>query len=255
MKRRLPTVIALACALVVTSFAACIATPGRAVEIAVVARARAASEGATLGDFTTSTGWRVTLDEARVALAAVRVLPADDALAALERVLVPIAHAHGGHGASDLAARAELIDAMEIDALEPSERELGVGHGTAGWASTLELELGRLSDTMAMVATIAGRAERDGIIVELAGELSIAEGELAVAGLPLEVDVDDGGTLVLEVRVDRWLDQARFERLEESADGAPVVVGAGSQVALAWQLGLRDPRAFAGVWESGGELR
>jgi hypothetical protein len=271
--RRLPTVIALAGALVLTSFAACAGTPGRAIEIAVLARARPAAEGAPLGDFTTSTGWHVTLDAAHVALSALRVQPADGSLAtlraqpadgslatlgvqsaegslaALGRVLVPIAHAHGGHGAEGAGVRAELLGAMDVDALAPASIELGVARGTAGPAGTLALELGRFGDAGAAVATLSGRAERDGVVVELAGELALGEGELGVEGLPLEAELDADGALVLELRVDRWLDQARFERLAPAGDAGISMVRAGDQVSLAWALGLRDPHAFTGTWE------
>lgn len=258
---RMPGLIALACAIAIAPFAACVGTPGRAIEVPVIARSIAAAGARAPGSWVTPDGWTVTLSRARLELAALRASPSDATTASLwlegaRAALLPVARAHGGHGASDLAARAELIGAMEIDALAAGELPLGVASGTAGPASTASIELGSLAGIDGVAAEVAGVATRDGASVAFEGALPLSEAEIerTIAGLPLDAELDASGRLALELRVDRWLDQVIFERLVPRADGAPVVIASGSQAALAWQLGLRDARAFTVVYESEGAI-
>jgi hypothetical protein len=238
----------LSLSLAAGSMVACDGTPGRVIAFTVLLEGRAAP-GEALGAFTTSTGWRVELQEARVGLAALRVRSAPPALlAALGQVLVPRARAHGGHGAEDTGVRGELLGPLALDTLAPAPVPLGVAAGSAGPASTFELALGGLG-AGDLVSTLRGRATRGEVVIDFEGALALPGG-LAVEGLPLDAGLEEGGTLRLVVRADRWLDAAHFERLAPAATGrGPRRIESGDQVALAWWLGLRDPEAFAGTWE------
>ncbi|MDQ3034029.1 MAG: hypothetical protein M3Y87_16560, partial [Myxococcota bacterium] len=90
MIRRLPTVLALACAICAASFAACAITPGRAISFPVMVECHGAASSEPPGAFDSGTGWHVVLGEARIALAAILVRArGDDRLASLRGALLP----------------------------------------------------------------------------------------------------------------------------------------------------------------------
>lgn len=244
---RAPSTLALGAALSLLTFAACAGTPGRAIELVL------ASEPRSTSSFTTATGWSVTLSEARLAIAAVYVYPPDDAMAALQRALVPVARAHGGHDPlTGAAVRAELLEPFTLDALMEAP-EIGVLHGTAGAASELTLVLGEAGDdTHGHHAWVRGEATREGTTIGFEGGIDVDPTSLAtlvehvvIEGSP---SLDDRGRLVIGVRADRWLDQARFDRLTVD-DAGHASFGTSDQPGVALSLGARAVTTYGARYE------
>jgi hypothetical protein len=236
-------------------------TGGRAVHLRL-AVASAPAAGEPLGVFSTETGWRVTLSEAYVSLGPIYVY-ADPGVTAA-RVLggsfgLPVARAHAGHDhLGGRAVRAEFLGQVVFDALSPAGLDLGEVEGTAGHAAELTVDLRppRGADAAAEAplrgrqAWVEGVAERDGARVWFRGGLDIPDEALArrVSGIPVDADIDDGGTLILEVHLRAWFAAAHFDRLTaQDPDGAFVITSA-SQPRTAWYLGVRSAAAYSTRW-------
>jgi hypothetical protein len=209
--------------------------------------------------FTTDTGWDVTLDEARVGLDSVfAIAPAAEkqgAVAFLSQLLVPVAHAHGGHDdASGLRVRAELLDPLVVDVLADAPERLGSLPAEAGDVATIKIELARpdsdLPDSLhGFQAYVRGLAEKDGERVPFAGGVHIADDEPSRrVETPVKLELSEGGTLTLAVHAAEWLREAEFDRLPE-ADDADREITADTQVSRAWVIGVRSPAAFEVTWK------
>jgi len=240
--------IALACA--------CGQTEGQSISLTWNA-AKASDDSSS---FATDTGWQVTLEEARVALESVfAIAPPEEsagAIARLERLLVPVAHAHGGHDeAGGLRVRAELLEPSVVDLLAGSSARLGNVSAEAGDVSTIKLELAhpdtRLPESMhGFQAYVRGSAERDGERISFAGGLHVAAEEPARRiETKVKFALSEGGALTLATHGQVWLRDAEFDRLPEAAaaDQAREITP-DSQVGRAWAIGVRDPDAFDLTW-------
>ena len=250
--KKLVSCLSLALAMSLGSLSACGTTPGRAIAFAVEVA------GADLPPFVTSTGWQVTLEEASISLGPVYVYAPEPApVVALSRALVPLARAHGGtdpFGQREL--RAEILEQHPIDALDGAPQPLGIAVGSEGDSSDLVLALApphAPSDAShGRTLWIAGLAEKDGALVPFEGGLDFPDEGLArfVEGVPIAAHMDSLGTLRIELHVERWLDQAHFDRLEMRG-GDRATITDGDQVSLAWRLGARHPDAYGARWIAG----
>lgn len=247
--KKLASHLSLALAISLASVSACGTTPGRAIAFAVEVA------GADLEPFVTATGWRVTLEEAWIALGPVYVYAPEPApVVALSRALVPLARAHGGTDPfSQRELRAEILEQHAIDALDGARQPLGLALGSEGDSSDLVIALdppGPTSEALhGRTLWIAGIAEKDGVLVPFEGGLDFPDEGLArfVEGVPIAAHMDSAGTLVIDLRVARWLDQAHFDRIE-ARDGDRAVITDGDQVSIAWRLGVRHPDAYGARW-------
>ena len=252
-------VVLLCAASVLCSFAACGVTPGRSATVEVQARAIAEAGERDPLEFTTATGWRVTLREARVALGPLFVFGARDAVAQLRGALLPVARAHGGEGLFSMRpVLAELSEQRLVD-LSEGVTSLGVAHGSEGIAVDLTLLLDAPRGALGAAEGplrghhlwVAGVARRDSDELPFEGGLDIPdEGTLRhVEGLALDALVEDGGRIEIGIHPRRWLDAAHFERLPlPIALGAPRVITSASQVRGALYLGARSADAFSLSW-------
>jgi len=230
-------------------------TQGRAVAFELALES-ALSDGATQrGVFDTDTGWRVVLDEARIALGPIYLYadPGALSLRSIGRALVPTAHAHGG---ADMylgrIVRGEYLDPVVFDALAPGRRALGSVSGRAGHSSALRIDI---ADPAADVdgllrahsAWVHGVATKDGVDVTFEGGLDIADDGLArhVDGVPMDVAIDDGVTVVVALHLRAWLAAAHFDRLTEQGSDGTYAIGTTTQVHTAWYLGARSLPAFS----------
>lgn len=255
MRSRLSTFLASVSALLV-AFAACGTTRG-APATAILRLAP------STGTFATTTGWEVTLDEAFLVLGGVYVYaPEGDPTAGLDpRVLGAfgpgVALAHGGHDPfGSRRVRIEWLGPERLDLLGTEPVEVGPMDGSVGRTTdaTLAFEplAGELLEPGALNhghhAWISGTATRTAMgtseMIAFEGGLDFAAGgtENLVESVATEADVGATGIWTLEVDVSRWLDEAHFERLD-GTDPRPV--DSRTQVGIAWDLGLRDPRAFS----------
>lgn len=225
-------------------------------------------EGDTVGSFTTSTGFRVTLSEARIALGPIYVYenPPPVAATAPARswfgrawdLLVPSAHAHPGdqHFAGG-TVKGEFIGQVAFDALTTDALNLGSVDGIAGAARSFSVELNPPSsaDATAALGTnhayVAGVAEKDGTTYEFEGGLSIENlGTLRkVEGIPMEADLREGSHLTVQLHLSSWFQDADFSRLNEMANSGPLRITPTSQVRTAWFIGARSYAAFSALAE------
>jgi hypothetical protein len=212
-------------------------------------------------EFVTDTGWQVQLEEAHLGIEAVfAIAPSADqpgAVARLSRLLVPVAHAHGGYDdANGRRVRAELLDLIALDALADAPDELGVESAEAGAIETIKIELVRTRDKLPSslhghAAWARGSAEREGTRVSFEGGVSFADQEPARrVETRAKFSLSEGGTLRVGVRPSEWFRHAEFDRLPEAADGAPRAITSGDQVGRAFQIGARSPAAFEVSWQT-----
>lgn len=195
---------------------------------------------------TTSTGWRVTFEQARVVVgpfyfnieapintgAARRPPRLRDRLAALA---IPAAHAHEGadhFGGGRIVG--QLLGRAALDLLSPELQDLGDGEAVSERALTASLSL-LPEDPVTMaaalpdraVATVRGVAERDGERLPFSASLrldqKLSESQTlaqlrTVRGIPADLPFSaEGGTVVLRVDPRSWFDAADFSVLKAYA--------------------------------------
>jgi hypothetical protein len=174
----------------------------------------------------------------------------------LSRLLVPVAHAHGGHDdASGRRVRAELLDPIALDVLAGEPEQLRAESAEAGEIATMKIELARAKDKLpsslhGYAAWVRGSAEREGTRVSFEGGVSLADDEAARrVEKRVKFTLSQGGTLSLVVRPSEWFREAEFDRLPEAASDEPSQITADNQVGRAWAIGLRSPAAFDVAWK------
>jgi hypothetical protein len=246
----------IACALTAMGAVACDSgTEGRAVAFELALESAVSAGATTRGEFDTDTGWHVVLDEARIALGPIYLYGDEGALTlrSLGRALVPVAHAHGG---ADMyigrIVRGEYLDAVVFDALAPERLALGTVSGRAGHASALRVDVaGPAADLAGLLrahsAWVHGVASKDGATVTFEGGLDIPDDGLArhIDGIPMDVAIDDGVTVVVALQLRAWFAAAHFDRLTERGADGTYAIGAATQVRTAWYLGARSLSAFS----------
>jgi predicted small secreted protein len=264
--RRTLALLLSALALTSASFAGCGNTSGRAITLTF----HAVGEGAS--HFTTASGWTVDLSEARIVLGPIYALaPTPGRTTQLERLLVPVAYAHGGHDDyASLGVRAEWLDQLVVDLLAPSPTLLGTADGTAGPAeyATVHLEPPPTGMVISPHASaphelwIAGTATMGTTTIPFEGGLDIPQDALGnlIEGIAITQDgvsapafpqFDTSGDLLITVHVGgqggaspAWLDQADFSRLPMPATGAIREITSTTQPYTAWLLSARDSSTF-----------
>lgn len=204
-------------------------------------------------EFTTDTGWQVTLEEARAgveSLFAIAPVEQIGAVARLSRLLVPVAHAHGGYDdAAGRRVRAELLDVLAVDALAEAPRAEAES-AEAGRVETIKLELAHTKqlprELDGFQAYARGTAERDGQRVSFQGGVVLADDEPARrVELRTSFSIGEGGTLHVTLRPSEWFRDAEFDRLPASGE-----IAADNQVGRALQIGARSPDAFDVQWKA-----
>ena len=207
-------------------------------------------------EFTTDTGWDVTLSEAFVAVGPIfAIAPAQDRLDAvasmLRHALVPVARAHGGHDAAGgLRVRAELLEPVALDALSTDAVTLLNAEAEAGAVDTMKIEIAQLTSDLpeelhGHQAYVRGRASRDAEQISFEGglvELPDDEAERRVE-TPVDFTLEDGGAFGLSVNAVEWFRHAEFDQLARTADGV-AQINPDDQVGRAWKVGVRAPAAF-----------
>jgi hypothetical protein len=230
-------------------------TEGRIVQVEVAVQPVAES-GAALGSFETATGWQVTLDEAEVLLSAIYGFAPDEepsAIAQLERLFVPVAHAHGGYDpVTGQRVRVEVLQRTTVDLLAEDGLELGAVEAEAGAVEKFAVEIGASSTDLPAAlhghqAWVSGEARRDGEIVRFEGGLDVPDEALTrrIEAKATDVDLDEGGRLVIGIRPSAWLRDANFDRLDPGEDDAPRAITADNQVGRAWFIGARSPAGIS----------
>lgn len=224
--------------------------------------AAARRDGGPPTQFTTSSGWDVTLSEARVALGPVYLYenaPADalnEPWWRIDRFLVPSARAHAGDqqffGGAVLA---EYVAQVAFDALSTTPLDLGTTTATVARARSCSLRLdppnaANLDALHGHHLWARGQATKDGATIEFEGGLDLAETgtQRRVDGLAIEADLDDGGAFTLTVHPEAWFDQADFSTLAAPQEGTTREITSASQVRGAWFIGARGYRAYSGEW-------
>lgn len=230
-------------------------TGGRLVHVGLVVSAVPAR------DAETSTGWRVTLEEACVALGPFYLYEGGGILARHRRSplpewLVRTAHAHPGdqHFAGG-EVKGEWLEQRRLDVASEGEVSLGSVIGSAGPARSLSvlLEAPRpryLGDDRCLRghhAYVVGVAEREGQRVAFEGGLDIEDTgtQRRVDGIRLDGELDEGKTVVLSVDARAWFAQADFATLTTENERGRFVIEPSSQVRAAWFLGIRGIGSYA----------
>jgi hypothetical protein len=248
-------------------------TGGRAVTFQMGLRTARAPGEVRVGHFTTDTGWRVELTEARLLLGPIYLFENPSPLAGttawrawrgLGELLLPTAHAHdtffsGGRVLGEWD-REVVFDLLADDG---ATRVLGRSPGIAGVARSFSLLLQPASAAVGAEAAplgghsvvLEGRASREERAVTFRVGLDFPPpAELQrVEFVPTEVELDDGGLFIVEPRPHAWFSGTHFDRLEVPAGVGPVTVVPESQVHRALFVNVRRHTAFTAGWELAGE--
>jgi hypothetical protein len=221
------------------------------------------------GRFTTDTGWRVELTAARMLLGPIYLFENPSPLAGsmtrrgwrrLSEVLLPTAHAHetffsGGRVLGEWDR--EVV--FDLLADEGAPHVLGRAPGIAGVARSFSLLLQPASAAVGAEAAplgghsvvLEGTASRQGHVVAFQAGLDFPPPvELQrVEFVPIQVELEDEGLFIVELRPHTWFSGTHFDRLEAPAHGGPVVVAPESQVHRALFVNVRRHTAFTAAWE------
>jgi hypothetical protein len=225
-------------------------TSGRIVEVAWQV------DKAAHATFETDSGYELQLEEARLGIgAAYAYAPLEDKLKATAwRWLtgVSVAHAHGGLDAeTGRRVRAELLESVVVDLLDPEPQALPPIAAEAGAIDAVKLELAKSGAAAheslhGGSAFLRGRAQRDGTTLRfqavVALDAALKARSIDLTGL--SGTLDEGA--VLHVRVDPavWLEHAAFDRLAPADSEEVVEISADSQIGRALAIGVRSPQAI-----------
>ncbi len=241
-------------------------TGGEAVALQIAVETERGEDGGPLRSFDVD-GWDVTLERAELTLGPLYLFETEGPIGGTARLLrglqglvLPMAHAHPGHdffyGGQVLAA---LEEPFVYDALAKSGREeLGWQPGIAGRARTFSLYLAppalnggqAIAGPHAFLEATAVRGD-ERVSFAIAVTFPDTSDQRRVDFVPVDLEVREGGTFVLEVRPSTWLRGADLERLLALAgeEGERLVVPPAHQVHRAVYLNLRTQAAFGGRWE------
>jgi len=246
-------------------------TGGRGIVFRMGLRTALAPGETRPGEFTTDTGWRVTLTSARMVLGPIYLFENPSPLQAsplgrwwrrVGEVLAPTAHAHetffsGGRVLGEWDR--EVVFDLLADGGEA--RVLGRSPGIAGVARSFSLLLQPPSRALGAEAAVLegrsvlleGTASREGRTVAFRAALDFPPPvELQrVEFVPTEAELEDDGLFVVELQPHRWFQGALFERLQVPAGGGAVAVPPESQVHRALLVNVRRHTAFSAAWEPG----
>jgi hypothetical protein len=214
-----------------------------------------AQPDAASSEFDTATGWHVTLSEARIALESIYAYGADPEASLarrLSQLIVPVAHAHGGHDpATGRPVRAELLDPPAIDLLDPEPHRLPLQDAEAGPIETLKILIAKPGAALPSALHgaqlyVSGSAEREGARVDFQGGVHFEDSEPArrIERTGLHVELKPSTTIRIGVRASVWLEEAEFDRIAGDGSRGPVEITADSQVGRALAIGARSPDAF-----------
>ena len=237
-------------------------TGGRGIVFRMGLRTATAPGESQPGVFTTGTGWRVELTRALLVLGPIYLFENASPVAPAPQgrwwrrageLLVPSAHAHesffsGGRvlGEWDREVVFDLLGGTRV---------LGHSPGIAGRARSFSLLLQPPSRALGAEAQplqghsvwLEGTATREGermpfrVVVDFEPPVELQRVEF----VPLDVELEDDGLLLVEPRPHTWFEGALFERL-----GAGGEVPRDSQVYRALFVNLRRSTAFSAAWEA-----
>ncbi len=183
---------------------------------------------------TTSTGWAVQIEEARIAVGPLRWYEGTALFGRnlLERALgISVAYAHPGHYVAG-EALADITNQRVVDLLQPGGVSLTQGNGVTGLAQSAAIELRPADVATADAATLHGgslylraTATKDGRTVRFDCAPAIRH---LVQGIPAVGDMNRSGRWDIVVDVGAWIDRSDFSMVADPATpGAVVTLGDG----------------------------
>lgn len=184
---------------------------------------------------TTSTGWAVQVDEARIVVGPLRWYEGTALFGRnlLERALgVSVAYAHPGHYVPG-EALADITTRRVIDLLQPGGVALTQGNGVTGLAQSAAIELRPAEATLSDAASLHGgtlylraTATKDGRTVRFDCAPPLTQ---LVSGIPAVGNMTGSGRWDVTVNVGAWIDRADFSMVPDPATPGAVVTLADSQ--------------------------
>jgi hypothetical protein len=233
-------------------------TGGRAITIDFAVTSAPAQDRA-LGVFDTADGWRVSLQEAHVALGPVYLFENPGALSTLARLpsalshaLIPAAHAHAGDNQfAGGAVLGELAEFLVVDALSEGAQRFEDRAAVFGAPRSFSLRLPAEPITQGAPlqghqAFVRGTATRnDESVCFLGGATPESDARRDVSGLPFAGTLDDGVTVNLTLYPHAWLESARLDDVTATDSEGCLVITEGDAVSAAWSAALRSAASFS----------
>jgi hypothetical protein len=210
----------------------------------------------------THTGWSVSLSAAAVSLRALYYFDGEPAFVqrrapSLWRQLASwigpsVAYAHPGHYQQGLA-RGQLLESAAL-ALHDEPSALGVGNGISGRVRSGRVVFAasdrsepELAGDVAYLRGSASKGDKTVHFVLSASFEDVARnaGNGAVNGCVFEeTDVQDDGTVTLQVKPQVWLNLVRFDDLDPGSEEAPTKVVTGDDAQVAFAVGVAQLSAY-----------
>lgn len=183
----------------------------------------------TRASLTTSTGWQVTLTEARIVLGPLRWYEGAALFgrSLFERLVgVSVAWAHPGHYVAG-EALADITARRVVDLLRPGGAPLPQGNGVTGLVQSAAIELRPAESALPDAATlrggtlyVRGEATKDGRTVRFECAPVLTH---LVQGIPAHGNMTSSGRWDLTVDVGAWIDRADFSILADPPTPGGVV--------------------------------
>ena len=177
----------------------------------------------------TSTGWQVTLTEARIVLGPLRWYEGAALFgrSRFERLLgISVAWAHPGHYVAG-EALADITARRVVDLLRADGTRLEQGNGVTGLVQSAAIELRPAEATLADAATlhggtlyVRGDATKDGRTVHFDCAPALTQ---VVQGIPARGDMNQSGRWDITIDVGAWIDRADFSLVVAPATPDAVV--------------------------------
>lgn len=213
-----------------------------------------APEGEDLHSFTVSNGWTIELQRAELAVGPVylytRAAPTASLIERARDLIVARAWAHSGFDGYDGGqVRGELLDVVVVDLLQGDVQWQEGLSGLAGPVRSASLELASVQAApfLGGQAYMEGVARKDGQEVPFSGVLRLPDDPKVrrVHGLPVSLDLVNGGEVVVEIRPVHWFGRIDFSTLPEKGSDGAHNVSENSDAHRAWARGVGTFGAFS----------
>ena len=178
---------------------------------------------------TTSTGWQVTIGEARIVLGPLRWYEGTALFGRtlFDRLLgVSVAWAHPGHYVAG-EALADITARRVVDLLRPGGTPLPQGNGVTGLVQSAAIELRPAEASLAEADTlhggtlyVRGEATRDGRTVRFDCAPALTH---VVQGIPARGDMNTSGRWDITIDLGAWIDRADFSMVADPPTPGAVV--------------------------------
>lgn len=215
-------------------------------------------QGEATSSFENARGWTVELEQANLLIGPLYFYSGAPRASLFDRLLgIQSAYACAAHAQFQSGETlGEVPMQFGVDLMAGETLLAEDLRGSAGRVQSFELHLqepgattpgnDRASQAPTSTLIFAGTASKDGQQVPFAGQLTLPEeGTIqAVDSIPANLELADGDTLRVGVRLDRWFQDVDFSTLEQTDEQGQHLILPGTQAYGAMTFSVRSRKAF-----------